>query len=546
MQQISNDYEIIAKPFPGGQTILLAASNIHEIMYGGERGAAKSHGLLLDWLKFQSKHGDKAKGLFFRRKFTDIQDLIQRANVLFADFNAKWTNATDKSATFAFPNGASLKFGHLNNDAAWTMYKGQEFTRLYVDEADEFPNFEPIQLLLASARSTAGIPCCLRLSSNPGGIGNSWIKERYIDPMPPYTVLKSDEPDPVTGETTTRTRMFIIGRLHENPLLNTPEYRRQIKESASTPAMYEAWAHGNYNLQAGAFFDCLHRDRHVIPSFIVPAHWPRICAYDPGSGHPSAVVYLALVCEDEPWRNPRRIGGDAGAYALERIHRYKGNLPVGALVLYREIYFAKKAGGAGSKWTGLQLPYQQQAKEIVARERYQEIYGVRYPEQLDQDGMVKHAYRTAGRDIVNELGRISIQRIMAEEGLKFHPANRTGDERLRATGWNQIRHRAIGENNKPMLYFMEHCIHTWRTITSVVIDPDKQEDVLKKQDDDLPDALRMGCQCRPYQSSFDTPSDFFPAQGNEDGTITVLPPPLPGRQPIPTLPDYDQGMLDGF
>ena len=510
-------------------------------MYGGERGAAKSHGLLLDWLKFQSQHGAKAKGLFFRQKYTDIQDLIQRAQGLFSDFGAKWTNSTDKTTSFVFPNGAILKFGHLNNDMAWTSYKGQEFTRLYVDEADQFINFEPIQLLLASARSTYGIPCCLRLSSNPGGAGNHWIKERYIDPMPPYTVLKDEEPDPVTGEMTVRTRMFIPGKLHENPLLNTPEYRRQIKESASNETMYRAWAHGDYNISAGAFFSCLSRERHVIPSFIVPSHWPRICAFDPGSGHPSALVYLAVVCEDEPWRNPRKIGGDVNAYAFEKVHKYKGNLPTGALVQYREIYFARKSGGAGSKWTGLQLPYQEQAKVIVEQERYQEVYGVRYPEKLDENGQVKHAYRTAGRDIVNELGRISIQKIMADYGLQFMPANRTGDDRLRATGWNQIRHRAIGENGQPMLYFMEHCIHTWRTITSVVIDPDKPEDVLKKQDDDLPDALRMACQCRPYQAAFDMPSDYYPAYSTSpDGmSMQVLPPPLPGREITPVLPDYE-------
>src|SRR6202030_2029553 len=108
-----SEYEIVAKPFPGGQTILLAASNINELMYGGERGAAKSHGLLLDWLKFQSQYGSKAKGLFLRRQFSDLQDLIQRAQIIFSDFGAKWTNATDRTTSFVFPNGAILKFGHM-------------------------------------------------------------------------------------------------------------------------------------------------------------------------------------------------------------------------------------------------------------------------------------------------------------------------------------------------------------------------------------------------------------------------------------------------
>src|SRR5579871_4950327 len=183
-----DDFEIVARPFPGGQTILLAAALVDEIMFGGARGSAKSQGLLLEWLKHQEQYQEKAKGLMFRRKYTDIQDLIGRAQTLFAPFGAKWTNSSDKTTTFVFPNGATLRFSHMNSDGDWVNFKGQEYTRIYVDEADEFPSWEPIGYLYACLRSPDGVPCGLRLSSNPYGAGNAWIKERYIDPMPSYHI----------------------------------------------------------------------------------------------------------------------------------------------------------------------------------------------------------------------------------------------------------------------------------------------------------------------------------------------------------------------
>lgn len=500
-------------------------------MYGGARGAAKSHGLLLEWLKYQEQYGAAAKGLMFRRTYKDIQDLIQRAQSLFAPFGAKWSNSSDKTTTFVFPNGSTLRFGHMNSDGDWVHYKGQEYTRIYVDEADEFPTFEPIQRLFASMRSPRGIPTGLRLSSNPGGAGNQWIKERYVDPAPPNTIISESIIDPDTGRTTTKTRMFIHGKLSENPLLNTQEYRANIRLSAPNEEVQRAWMDGDYNVTGGgAFFTDFKREKHVIPAFRVPPTWPRYCAFDVGSGHPGAVVYLALVPEFQ-WPEPQIIGGTSFQYD----HRYKGGLPAGALVQYREIYFAKKASHTpGSKWVGLGLPIQEMAQQIIEQEQYQLVRGVRHeePRELFNDnGIIKHAARVAGWDLWNDQNMgISRAEIMGQHHLYFQRAQTSRvAARTKMSGWDQIKWRLRGEDGAPMLYLMDHCIHTIRTLPALQVDPDNMEDVLKKQDDDLGDALRYACMCRIYQPRPDMSQDQWPAYGINSTTMVVPAPRLPGH-----------------
>lgn len=63
-------------------------------------------------------------------------------------------------------------FAYLERDADADLYQGHSYTRVYIEEAGNFPNPAPVLKLMATLRSGAGVPVGLRATGNPGGPGH--------------------------------------------------------------------------------------------------------------------------------------------------------------------------------------------------------------------------------------------------------------------------------------------------------------------------------------------------------------------------------------
>ena len=68
----------------------------------------------------------------------------------------------------------------------------------------------------------------------------------------------------------------------------------------------------------------------------------------------------------------------------------------------------------------------------------------------------------------------------------------------RVPGWDQVRRRLIGEDDKPMLYVVSTCVHLIRTLPALQHDEHRPEDVDTEAEDHAADALRYGCMSYPY------------------------------------------------
>ena len=115
------------------------------------------------------------------RTRTELIETIERSRAIYSLLGWKY-NETDKMWRAA--NGARLRFAYLERDADADLYQGHSYTRLYVEEIGTFPSPAPIFKLMATLRSSAGVPVGFRATGNPGGPGHQWVKARYIDPAP--------------------------------------------------------------------------------------------------------------------------------------------------------------------------------------------------------------------------------------------------------------------------------------------------------------------------------------------------------------------------
>lgn len=455
--------KVIWEPQVGPQTALIECP-IFEVFYGGARGGGKTESSLGDWLQHSSEYGENAIGVFFRRKFKQLHEVIARSKQLFKPLGAKYN---EQKAEWTMPNGARLLFRYLERDSDAEEYQGHSYTRIYIEEVTNFPSPAPINKLRACLRSGAGVPVGMRLTGNPGGPGHNWVKARYIDPCPAgYKVITESTEITLDGKTQVieLQRVFIPSKLMDNRLLmeNDPTYVLRLRQSGSE-ALVKAWLEGNWDIVDGAFFDEFTEEKHVLDTeafkrLMNPA-MTLFRAMDWGSAKPFSIGWYALLDKD---------------YELDgRV------LPQGAMVKYREWY------GANGPNKGLKMTADKVAEGVRLREKGERIrYGVADPAIYIVDGGP------------------SIGETMHVRGVSWRRA-----DNKRRSGWEQLRMRLAGDHlGRPMLYFCDCCEDTIRTLPTLQHDDTDEEDLDTEAEDHAADETRYACMSRPWISRVAKPT----------------------------------------
>lgn len=455
---------VIWKPQPGPQTALIQCP-VFEVFYGGARGGGKTESSIGDWLEHSARYGEAAIGIFVRRKLTQLSEVIARTKQLFSKLGAKYN---EQQKTWTMANGARLKFVYLEKDSDAEEYQGHSYTRVYVEEVTNFPSPGPIDKLRATLRSGAGVPVGMRLTGNPGGAGHNWVKRRYIDPDPRgYKIITESTPieyfDPDTGDhikqIVSLSRVFIPSKIKDNALLmrNDPTYILRLQQSGSA-ALVKAWLEGDWNIIDGAYFDNWDTELIIRPlDFLerIPKHSLRFRSFDWGSAKPFSVGWWAV--SDGTW-----------------------GLPHGALLRYREWY------GATGANKGLKMDAPLVAEGIREREKGEHMtYGVADPSIFIRDG---------GPSIAEQ---------MLIKGISFKRA-----DNRREPGWTLMRsllgnipldyRDPQGPRTDPMIFVLETCDDSIRTIPTLQHDEDKAEDLDTEGEDHAADDWRYAVMSRPW------------------------------------------------
>lgn len=445
---------VLWKPQPGPQEALVACP-VFEVFFGGARGGGKTEGSIGDWLQHSQEHGDGANGVFFRREEKQLDEVIARTESIFTPLGAKFNR---QKSTWTMPGGGRLKFRYLARDADAEAYQGHSYTRVYIEEATNFPSFAPIKKLFGTLRSARGVPCGIRLTGNPGGPGHGWVKARYIDPAPAgYQIIK-DVIEVDGFAPMTRERIFIPSRVTDNQELirNNPEYIANLATSGNA-ALVRAWLLGDWQTPVGAYFVEFSRARHVLPARfekLIPHNALRFGSFDWGYASPFSFGMWAV--SDGTW-----------------------GLPRGALLRYREWY-----GSTGQPNEGLRLDAHMVARGILNR--------------IAND---KLQYIAADPSVFKKDGGPSIAETFAVEGVHLRRADNN-----RLTGWDKVRQHLNGQlgddrsegPHPPLLYILDSCPDSIRIMESVPADPDKPDDIDTDAEDHAVDDIRYGVMSRPW------------------------------------------------
>lgn len=248
-------------------------STAFETLFGGAAGGGKSYGQLVDALLYALKY-PKSKQIIFRRTFPDLERSIIRTSLdLYPREVASYNNSKH---VWTFANGSIIDFGYIDNEKDVYQYQSAEYDVIRFDELTHFTEFM-YTYMISRCRGANDYPKGMKSSTNPGGVGHVWVKERFIDVGVPNEV---HECKMETGQTS--TRLFIPSFVTDNKFLMEmdPDYVKRL--DALPEKERKALKEGNWDIFDGQYFTDFDRSIHVIEPFDIPEEWDRYRTIDYG------------------------------------------------------------------------------------------------------------------------------------------------------------------------------------------------------------------------------------------------------------------------
>ncbi len=411
------------------------------------------------------------KGQLFRRTFPQLEEyIIPRSKELFKKLGGVYN---ETKHVWKFPSGATYTFGFIDKDDDAHDHDGASWNYLAFDELTHFTKYMYTYLIARVRSGTKELPAIVRSASNPGNIGHSWVRERFIEPCREGHV-------PIFDQASNTYRIFIPSKISDNPKLleANPNYINQLMllpEAERKPKM-----DGDWWAFSGQVFSEFRERRipnepenalHCIDSFPIPSFWPKIVGIDWGYTHKTAVYWSAIspdgrvftyreyTCEKkaiDEW------GADVG-----RLSKMDDNI---VLVVMDPSAWKTESHG----------------KRIV--DQFIEASGMEFVEQAIND-------RIAGKLNMHNMLRWKQRppKYVPKEGYKLDVEMRL----YRLYGEKaSIQYREMFMPEKPETniprwqIFRDECPELIKTIPLLVYDETRTEDVAKFDGDDSYDAIR--------------------------------------------------------
>ena len=259
-------------------------SNAFETLFGGAAGGGKSYGQLVDALLYALRY-PKSKQITFRSTFADLEKSLIRVSLDIYPLSI--ANYNSSKHTWKFNNGSIIDFGYIQYEKDVYQYQSAEYDVIRFDELTHFTEFM-YTYMISRCRGANSYPKMIKSSTNPGGVGHTWVKERFIDIGEPNVIHNCKLE---TGEEV--TRIFIPSLVTDNKFMleYDPDYIKRL--DALPEKERKALKYGDWDIYDGMFFPEFKRSIHVIEPFQIPNNWNRYIAMDYGLDM-FAVLFIAI------------------------------------------------------------------------------------------------------------------------------------------------------------------------------------------------------------------------------------------------------------
>lgn len=500
------DFKAVIKPLAGSQSLAISCP-CDEILYEGTRGPGKTAAQLMRFRRLVGLgYGAFWRGAIFDIEYKNLSDIIAQSKKLFGRFNdgAKFLSSPSE-LKWVWPTGEELMFRYEQKADGYWNYHGQEIPFIGHNEltkrADpEFyesmfscmrSSFRPQDYPLPDGSLLPPIPLECFSTTNPFGVGHTWVKKRFIDPMPRGTIHRQSmmvyNPQTELEEEVTLTRVALHGSWRENKYLD-PKYIANLM-NIKDPNKRKAWLFGDWSITSGGRFDHLWREHvHCVEPFEIPASWHVDRSHDWGESKPFSNLWFA----------------ESDGRSVE-INGKQVKYPKGTLFVIGEYYGCEK----GQHNTGLKVSASNVAKNIKLIESA--MLGKSEPAKVQ--GEVNFIHASCGQKSRIEKGpadgaifnnndeQISIADKMYKQGVDWYRSDKSPGSRVNGAALIcEMLEAALegadsqsGLPERPALYFFNNVRGIISRFPVLSRDSKKPDDVDTEQEDHDYDALRYRC-----------------------------------------------------
>lgn len=493
------------------QELALGVTANH-ILYHGTRGPGKTDTQLARFRRNCGRgYGAHWRGILFDMEYKNLDDLVTKSKRWFYDYGdgAIFLESTSQYK-WKWPTGEELLFRSVKSPDDYWAYHGHEYPFIGWNELTKYStpklyekmmsinrsSFQPSDTAKVTAENVDSfnydparprdykvgdyvtddglplppIPLEVFSTCNPYGAGHTWVKRRFIEPVPDKTIQRTTTMvfDPKTRKEIpiVKKQVAIHGDYRENIYLS-PDYIAEL-HALTDENEREAWLNGNWDINAGgALSDVWRKETHIIERFPVPAYWHIDRGFDWGSSHPFSVAWYAESNGEEVTYTDK--------LGVEKVFC----CPRGTIIQIAEWY--------GTKEIGTNVGLKMSARDIAIGIREREI-------DMLADGWIT-AQPTPGPadnqiSNVNEAETETIEKKMSDEGIRWTRSDKSRGTRKNGLQLIRDRLQASRNNEGAGLLFMDNCRASIAILPMLPRDEKDMDDVDTKAEDHPYDNVR--------------------------------------------------------
>lgn len=242
-------------------------SDTLETLFGGAAGGGKSHGQLLDALRFAVCYPG-SRQLMLRRTMPELErSLVPAALRLYPQCIAKYKVSEHR---WDFANGSALEFGYCDAESDVTRYQSAEYDVIRFDERHISPK--------ASHLSAVAYPRHERIPQAGQGDDQSRRCRSPVGEEPVYRLHAAGH----RARVRRRHAAVPARKTGDNPFLRKADAGYEKRLKLLSPTDRKALLDGVWELNEGQYFSEFSRDLHVVKPYAIPHDWRRCLTIDYG------------------------------------------------------------------------------------------------------------------------------------------------------------------------------------------------------------------------------------------------------------------------